>query len=158
MKTKRLLIATCLILATTVGRAQDASKKAPEPEKPVVVSHTASIGGAEIKFITETGKLELKADDGKVKAKIFYVAYRKEGVTDVSKRPITFTFNGGPGSASVWLHLGMAGPQRIRFPDDAKTLRPPYKLEANPHSLLDLTDLVFIDPVSTGLSLSLIHI
>ena len=71
---------------------------------------------------------------------------------DLGKRPISFAFNGGPGSSSVWLHLGMLGPKRIKLPDDAKPLAPPYELLNNPHSLLDITDLVFIDPVSTGFS------
>src|SRR5690606_3899315 len=90
--------------------------------------------------------------EGKPKAHIFFVAYTKKGVEDLGKRPLTFAFNGGPGSSSVWLHLGMLGPKRIKLPDDASFAGPPYELSHNPHSLLDLTDLVFIDPVSTGFS------
>ncbi len=93
----------------------------------------------------------MKSADLTSRADVFFVAYTRE-TNDVGKRPITFCFNGGPGSSSVWLHLGMLGPKRIRFPDDASLLRPPYRLDDNPFSLLDLTDLVFIDPVSTGYS------
>jgi carboxypeptidase C (cathepsin A) len=94
----------------------------------------------------------MKDDEGKPKATIFFIAYTKNGVDDLAQRPITFAFNGGPGSSSVWLHLGMLGPQRVKLPDDASPLPPPFELVANPYSLLDITDLVFIDPVSTGFS------
>ncbi|MDA8745925.1 peptidase S10, partial [Rubripirellula amarantea] len=97
------------------------------------------------------GKMQMKDDDGDVKSEIFSIAYTRDDA-DVGARPITFCFNGGPGSASVWLHMGMLGPQRVRIPDDATTPAPPYSTEHNPHSLLDVTDLVFIDPVSTGYS------
>lgn len=141
------------LTATAQDNAKPEAKKgADAAEKPVVSQHSATIDGVEVKYSVEAGKLDLKADDGKLKARIFYIAYRKDGESDVARRPLTFCFNGGPGSSSVWLHLGMVGPRRIRFPDDASVLRPPYALEANPHSLLDKTDLVFIDPVSTGYS------
>ena len=117
-----------------------------------VTQHTATIGGKEIKYTATAGKLVMKDDEGKPKAMVFFIAYTKDGVDDLSQRPITFAFNGGPGSSSVWLHLGMLGPKRVKVPDDASQTPPPYALEANPHSLLDLTDLVFIDPVSTGFS------
>jgi carboxypeptidase C (cathepsin A) len=83
---------------------------------------------------------------------MFFIAYTKDGVEDPSTRPITFAFNGVPGSSSVWLHLGMLGPKWVKIPDDASAVPPPYGLSANPYSLLDITDLVFIDPVSTGFS------
>src|SRR5229473_2853588 len=89
---------------------------------------------------------------GKAKASIFYVAYTKDDVGDASQRPITFSFNGGPGSASVWLHLGLLGPRRVQMGDAGALRPPPYKLVDNDASLLDVTDLVFIDPVSTGYS------
>jgi carboxypeptidase C (cathepsin A) len=109
------------------------------------------IGDQTIEYSVETGTLTQTDDSGKEKAKVFFVAYKKLG-TDKAKRPVTFAFNGGPGSSSVWLHLGMLGPKRIKFPDDASYLKPPYELTDNPHSILDVTDLVFIDPVSTGFS------
>ncbi|MFO0788973.1 MAG: peptidase S10 [Pirellulales bacterium] len=117
-----------------------------------VTHHTAKIGDQEIKYTATAGKLVMKDDEGKPKAQVFYVAYTRDGVDELGKRPVTFAFNGGPGSSSVWLHLGMLGPQRVKVPDDASQQPPPFKLEANPHSLLDITDLVFIDPVSTGFS------
>jgi carboxypeptidase C (cathepsin A) len=121
-------------------------------DKISVTQHTTTIQGKEISYTATTGKLVMKNDEGKPKASIFFIAYTKDGVQDLSKRPITFAFNGGPGSSSVWLHLGMLGPKRVKVPSDAKPLAPPYELVANPYSLLDITDLVFIDPVSTGFS------
>ncbi|MEZ6135329.1 MAG: peptidase S10 [Pirellulaceae bacterium] len=117
----------------------------------VIQTGTATIDGSTFEYQVETGTLTQTSDDGSEKAKVFFVAYTRPG-SDEAARPVTFAFNGGPGSSSVWLHLGMLGPQRIVFPDDASYLRPPYQLEQNPHSLLDVTDLVFIDPVSTGFS------
>jgi len=129
---------------------KDGDKK--DEDKFVTTEHVATIQGQELKYTVTAGKLAMKSDDGKAKAHIFFVAYTKNGVEDIGKRPISFAFNGGPGSSSVWLHLGMLGPKRIKLPDDASSLAPPYELANNPHSLLDVTDLVFIDPVSTGFS------
>ncbi len=131
---------------------KDDEDKDDDEDKVVSTEHTAVIQGKELKYTATAGKLVMKSDDGKSKAHIFFIAYTKNGVEDLGRRPITFAFNGGPGSSSVWLHLGMLGPKRVKLPDDAVPLAPPYELTNNPHSLLDITDLVFIDPVSTGFS------
>jgi carboxypeptidase C (cathepsin A) len=132
-------------------KAKDDKDKKPE-EKIVVTKHSVRIGGQEIKYTATAGTILLKTEDGTPKASIFYVAYTKDDVSDVSQRPIAFTFNGGPGSASVWLHLGAFGPRRVQMGDAGTLLPPPYKLVDNESSLLDVSDLVFIDPVSTGYS------
>ena len=96
----------------------------------------------------------MKTDDPKKKAKasIFFVAYTKDDVKDVARRPLTFCFNGGPGSSAVWLHLGLLGPLHVPVNDDASLSPARPVLKPNPHSLLDQTDLVFVDPVNTGYS------
>jgi carboxypeptidase C (cathepsin A) len=128
-------------------------KKPPAPEeKSVVTKHSLKIDGKEIKYTATAGTILLKLEDGTPKASIFYVAYIKDDVPDASQRPITFSFNGGPGSSSVWLHLGLLGPRRVQMGDAGSLLPPPYKLVDNDTSLLDVSDLVFIDPVSTGYS------
>jgi len=128
-------------------------KKPPVPEEKIVqTKHSLKIGGQEIKYTATAGTILLKLEDGTPKASIFYVAYTKDDVTDASQRPLTFSFNGGPGSASVWLHLGLFGPRRVQMGDAGALLPPPYKLVDNDVSLLDISDLVFIDPVSTGYS------
>lgn len=114
-------------------------------------SHTLNINGNVISYDAKAGTLLMKTENGKNKASFFYVAYMKNDVKDFSKRPITFCFNGGPGSSSVWLHLGTFGPKRVLF-DEKGYANPPYTLVDNDQSILDLTDLVFIDPVSTGYS------
>ena len=128
-------------------------KKPPVPEEKVVqTKHSLKISGQEIKYTATAGTILLKLEDGTPKASIFYVAYTKDDVSDASQRPLTFSFNGGPGSASVWLHLGLLGPRRVQMGDAGTLLPPPYKLVDNDASLLDISDLVFIDPVSTGYS------
>jgi carboxypeptidase C (cathepsin A) len=128
-------------------------KKPPAPEEKVVqTKHSIKTGGQEIKYTATAGTILLKLEDGTPKASIFYVAYTKDDVSDASQRPITFSFNGGPGSSSVWLHLGLLGPRRVQMGDAGALLPPPYKLVDNDVSLLDISDLVFIDPVSTGYS------
>jgi carboxypeptidase C (cathepsin A) len=126
-------------------------KSAAHEERLVTTEHTAAIAGKEVEYQATAGMLALKSEDLKTQAEMFFIAYTVEP-EEGRQRPITFCFNGGPGSSSVWLHLGMLGPKRIALPDDAQPLPPPYKLQNNPYSMLDVTDLVFIDPVSTGYS------
>lgn len=134
-------------------KSGDKSKDDKKPEEKVVqTKHTVKIGGQEIKYTATAGTILLKLEDGTPKASVFYVAYTKDDVSDLTKRPVTFTFNGGPGAASIWLHLGAFGPRRVQMGDVSALLPPPYKLVDNEYSLLDITDLVFIDPVSTGYS------
>ncbi len=127
-------------------------EKKPPEEKIVQTKHSVKIGGQEIKYTATAGTILLKLEDGTPKASIFYVAYTKDDVSDASQRTLTFSFNGGPGSSSVWLHLGLFGPRRVQMGDAGTLLPPPYKVVENDVSLLDISDLVFIDPVSTGYS------
>ncbi|GAC1634450.1 MAG: peptidase S10 [Candidatus Acidiferrum sp.] len=126
-------------------------KKAPE-DKTVLTKHSVKIGGQEIKYTATAGTMVLKLEDGTPKASIFYVAYTKDDIADLTKRPITFAFNGGPGAGSLWLHIGALGPRRVEMGDVGNLLAPPYKLVDNEASILDVTDIVFIDPVTTGFS------
>lgn len=145
-------------------------EKKPAEERPVPqdqimeTQHTITINGQEIAYTVTTGTIVLKeesekkgeeagASDGeKPKASVFFMAYTRNEVADRASRPLTFSFNGGPGSSSVWLHLGLLGPRRVLMGDAGSLLPPPYKMGDNPASILDATDLVFIDPVSTGFS------
>lgn len=136
----------------------------PVVDNLVETQHSIVINGQEIRYSVTTGTIVLKeeqektgekageSEGEKAKAAIFFTAYTREDVEDKSKRPITFSFNGGPGSASVWLHLGVLGPRRVLMDEIGNPLPPPYRLVDNDFSLLDVTDLVFIDPVSTGYS------
>ncbi|HEX6385108.1 MAG TPA: peptidase S10 [Anaerolineae bacterium] len=132
-----------------------------EPKDEIAVTqHAVTINGREVKYTATAGTIVLKeeeekdekAEGEKAKATVFFVAYSRDDVEDVSQRPLTFSFNGGPGSSSVWLHLGVLGPRRVMAGDEGNLLPPPYRLVDNDYSVLDVTDLVFIDPVSTGFS------
>jgi carboxypeptidase C (cathepsin A) len=116
-----------------------------------VTRNSVTINGKKIDYIATTGYADLRNDTGKAIAKIFFTYYRKDG-EEPGKRPLTFAFNGGPGSSSVWLHLGALGPKRVLLEDDGKATAPPYQYVNNEYSWLDKSDLVFIDPVSTGYS------
>ena len=138
---------------------KDEPKKDAKPaggEKLSVTEHEATIGGRTLKYKATAGTYPLKDDAGKTKADLFFVAYERlpmpATAVDAAKRPVTFVFNGGPGAASVWLHLGTAGPKRVKLTESGAAPPPPYQVVDNEHSWLDATDLVFIDPVGTGYS------
>lgn len=119
---------------------------------PVVTRHEIRIGGRALRYTVTTGIMPLRNLAGETEARIFYMAYTLDGVGDRSQRPLMFSFNGGPGSASVWLHMGALGPRRVAMLDDGQMPPPPYRLVDNESTWLDFTDLVFIDPVGTGYS------
>ena len=156
--------------------------KADADPAPVVTAHTITVNGKVIHYHATTGYMVLKEEEGKPlvpgatpppapaasddkkddakpskdglksKAKVFFVAYTMDDVTDPATRPVTFCFNGGPGSASIWLHMGSFAPRRAKLTDEGEAPPPPYQLVDNESTWLDRTDLVFIDPVSTGYS------
>lgn len=117
--------------------------------------HTVTIDGEQVRYSATAGTITLRGEERQPTGEVFYVAYTRDGVQSKDDRPVTFVYNGGPGSASVWLHLGALGPRRVVTEDTAHTSPPPYHLVPNGHSPLDETDLVFIDPVGTGYSRTL---
>ena len=121
------------------------------PAEPVVSQHTGRFNGQTVAYTTEVGWLPIR-EDGKVVAKMGYIAYTKSGVTDARTRPLIISFNGGPGTASVWMHLGYTGPRRVTYDDEGFQQLPPAGLEDNPHSILDTADIVYVDPIGTGFS------
>ena len=154
-----LAAATALVAAEPPNAAEkegagEAKKQetpaVPKPEQSVT-AHTIKVGGAVLKYRATAGTLVIRNDDEEAVAAIEYVAYTKDGV-EASRRPVTFAYNGGPGSSSLWLHMGALGPRRIVTTDAAPTPPPPYQVVDNEETPLDVTDLVMIDPVGTGLS------
>lgn len=131
-----------------------APRPAASPEReepPVVTKQSIIVGGRQLNYTTTTGFMPIKnAVSGETEARIFYIAYTLDNAP--KNRPLMFSFNGGPGSASVWLHLGALGPKRIKMLDDGMMPPPPYEMEVNQSTWLTETDLVFIDPVGTGYS------
>lgn len=134
-----------------------ATAPAPDREQRVVTEHAATIGGQRIDYDATVGNIVLRDTADQPIASIFYTAYARRGVHDPGRRPITFAYNGGPGSSSVWIHMGAFGPRRVAIPDTAHAPPPPYTIVDNENSLLDRTDIVFIDPVGTGFSKPLGH-
>jgi len=130
----------------------DAATIPDATHKPVFTTNTVTIAGQRVTYNAEAGMLPILKNDGTTSASIFYIAYTRVGETNKSSRPITFCFNGGPGSSSVWLHLGALGPRRVKMNDDGTLPPPPFGLVDNEYSILDNSDLVFIDPVATGFS------
>jgi len=118
---------------------------------PVVTHHSITVGGKVLNYTAATGRLPIKRGDGKIEAEMFFVAYTLDG-QQASQRPLTFAFNGGPGSASVWLHMGALGPKRVVLQANGFMPAPPYRLEDNPNTLLDRSDVVMVDAMGTGYS------
>ncbi len=158
LKKRFALAASLLAVADPVfSQPPAASPPAKEADQPIpapivsVTRHSGTFGGQRIAYSATASETYLKAADGTPKASLFSIAYVKEP-RDPS-RPVTFLFNGGPGSGSLWLHMGAFGPKRVAIPSDARDDGgPPFPILDNPDSLLDATDIVFIDPVGTGFS------
>ena len=165
----RALLATALFaapLATPAAAAQDSddakadTKAAKEPTPaptpspapaPASIHQRLTLNGKPIAYTATAATVDLKDAKNETTARMFFVAYTADGA-DPKQRPVTFLFNGGPGSASLWLHMGSFGPMRVEVPDAQPVAPPPYRLVENSDSLLDRTDLVFVDAVGTGFS------
>ncbi len=134
--------------------AAEESLEAPphHEEEFVATSHTVRIGRKKVGYTATAGRMLLREEDGKKQATFFFVGYTRDDVDEPASRPIVFAFNGGPGSSSVWLHLGALGPRRVVLADDGMPVPPPGRLVDNDQSILDVADLVFIDPIGTGYS------
>ena len=134
------------------ARKEEKSKEEKEDEKPPIVTHhEIHVHGATLKYTATTGMMPISDEDGNVEAHIFYIAYTLDNPPS-GPRPLTFCFNGGPGSSSVWLHMGAIGPRKVKLEPDGNMPQPPFELEDNQDTWLDQSDLVFIDPVGTGYS------
>ncbi len=151
----------CAFLSASLVAQAATPKKAATPrpaakpmqqEHTVVTRHQITLGGRTIGYSATAGNLILKNEKGAPEASVFYVAYTQDGA-DRSRRPVTFLYNGGPGAATIYLHMGALGPRRIAFPSNASpNSGPPYALTDNQSSLLDKSDLIFIDAPGTGYS------
>jgi carboxypeptidase C (cathepsin A) len=127
-------------------------KAVPEETPPVITPHQITIGGKTLDYYTTTGLMPLKNDKGEIEARLFFTAYTLGSAEGDRNRPLMFSFNGGPGSSSVWLHMGGLAPKRVRMLDDGAMPPPPFEVIDNDSTWLEQTDLVFVDPVDTGYS------
>ena len=165
MKNVWLLLALAIPMTIPgVSRAQDKDAKPtekpadsaaatpPPKEESSVTDHSIKISGQTIPYKATAATIMLKNEKDEPTALVFYVAYTRSDVKDLSQRPVSFVYNGGPGSSTVWLHMGSFSPRRVMTVNADATPPAPYKLLENPYCLLDKSDLVFVDPVGTGFS------
>lgn len=159
----RMTIVVWLVLGLSMTAAFAASDVPPAKAENLspavhefVSHHKIEIGKEVLNYTAVAGEIILTDREGSPAASLFSISYFKDGVTNAAARPITFLFNGGPGSSAVWLHLGAFGPQRLNLSSDPTNPGgPPYELRDNPHTLLRYSDLVFVDPIGTGYSRAL---
>ena len=157
--TRIMLFAAAMLLAAFPVLAEDKPEletgEAPRREAPEArsksTSHSIRIDGQAVKYTATVGWLILENDKGEPHARFGYTAYTRDGIGNLARRPVMFAFNGGPGSSSIWLHMGILGPKRVVVTDEGFT-PPPSERVDNEFSVLDVTDIVMIDPVGTGFS------
>jgi carboxypeptidase C (cathepsin A) len=148
LKNRQAWLVWCIYL---LGSLWPLSAGAMDDPKPAVTEHEVLINGQSVRYRATAGTLPALDSQGQTVAGLFYVYYQRLDGTPTATRPLTFSFNGGPGSSSVWMHIGYTGPRRLQLDPEGFPTQP-YGLKDNPHSILDVTDLVYIDPVNTGFS------
>jgi carboxypeptidase C (cathepsin A) len=156
----RHFIVIVVLLLPFGAAAQQPSPSAPAgsgaaadlKETVTTTKHAIDVGGQRIAYTATAGTIVLRDDKNKAEASVFYVAYTRDDVTDRARRPIFYSFNGGPGTASVWMHMGFTGPRKVVYEDEGMMPAPPFRLVNNDHAIIDVADIVFIDPVGTGYS------
>lgn len=152
MVIKRICLFTAVLLQIFVANAYSQEISADKSES-LTSEHSIRLANGKIDYKVVAGNTAFKDDEGKPEASIFSTYYARTNIKEAQNRPILFIFNGGPGSSSVWLHLGVFGPKIVEIPSDAQAVpAAPYTIKDNPLSLLDIADMVFIDPVGTGYS------
>eukprot|EP01047_Picozoa_sp_COSAG01_P090634 COSAG01_NODE_22438_length_855_cov_2.394180_1_plen_193_part_01 len=144
--------------AATVGEQQQQQQqqlaqyaRKLKVESAVASQHSINIGGASVPYTATCGTQPVWNGDGDVIASLFYTFYQRTDIPDKSARPLVFSFNGGPGSASLWMHIAFTGPVQLNISEEGYPLQP-YGVKPNPHSILDVADILYIDPVNTGFS------
>ncbi len=140
-----------LIPLLTISLFSVAQDRAIEVESEVKTTHETTIKGKKIPYSAYAGTQPVWNEDGKAVATLFYTYYEREGISNRTRRPLVISFNGGPGSASVWMHIAYTGPRILNIDDEGYPIQP-YGIKANPHSILDVADIVFVNPVNTGYS------
>ena len=144
---KNIIILFCLLISFL----SHAQKRKLPVDTIVITNHSTVIKGKKLNYQAQTGTQPVWDDDGNPIASLFYTYYKRTDIKNVSERPLIFSFNGGPGSASVWMHLAYTGPKILKIDDEGYPIQP-YGYKSNPNSILDVADIVFINPVNTAYS------
>ncbi|MEX0724107.1 MAG: carboxypeptidase [Gracilimonas sp.] len=145
-----MLMAVLLIFSASIS-AQEVEERTSKVDWSNTSEHQVTIKGERVPYTTTVGNQPVWNDDGKPIASLFYTYYERTDVSDKTRRPLVFSFNGGPGSASVWMHIGYTGPKLLKIDDEGFPIQP-YGVEDNPHSILDVADIVFVNPVNVAFS------
>ncbi|RUA35111.1 MAG: carboxypeptidase, partial [Bacteroidetes bacterium] len=140
-----------LVLGLTLNSLSYSQERKIEAENEVVTKHEVIIKGDKISYSAQTGTQPVWDKDGKPIAAVHYTYYKRSGVSNMGRRPLVISFNGGPGSASVWMHLAYTGPKILNIDDEGYPIQP-YGIKDNPHSILDVADIIYVNPVNTGYS------
>ena len=143
------LVFVAFIMGVTNSTAGQ-SAKAPV-DTSITTQHEQTINAQEVRYTAKVGNQPVRNDDGEPIATLFYTYYERTDVDDNEQRPLVISFNGVPGSASVWMHIGYTGPKRVKIGDEGFPIQP-YGVENNPHSILDVADIIYVNPVNTGFS------
>src|SRR4051794_716543 len=146
-----LLSALLLHAQTPQGQNPPAAAHEPPEEKPSVTRHRMTLRGKMLEYTATAARMPIKNEQGHAEAEMFYVAYTLDNPS-AGKRPLTAAFNGGPGSATIWLHMGCFGPKRVKMLPNGFMPPPPFTWEDNQNTILDKSDLVFVDAIGTGYS------
>lgn len=148
---KRTLLSSALVAFTVLTGAPLPAQEAPATAD-WTTTHSVQVAGQTVEYTATVGSIILRDGSEEPTGELFYTAYFRANVPDRVSRPVIFAYNGGPGSASFWLHMGIMGPRRVRTPVVGHQAPPPYEIVDNPHTLLDVADIVMIDPIGTGFS------
>jgi carboxypeptidase C (cathepsin A) len=151
MQKIKLLTSLLLSILVLCGMSVNATERVISTDSFVLTEHKTEIKGKRVSYSAKTGTQPVWDDEGKPVATLFYTYYKRTDVKDSSNRPLIMSFNGGPGSASVWMHVAYTGPRILNIDDEGYPVQP-YGVQTNPYSILDVADIVFVNPVNTGYS------
>jgi carboxypeptidase C (cathepsin A) len=147
----RLHVAPLLVTLIAAATPLDAQNLSAPLDTAITSEHAVTIDGQRVPYRAMAGHQPVMNADGAPIASLFYVYYERSDIRDRTRRPLVISFNGGPGSASVWMHIGYTGPRFLNIDDEGFPVQP-YGVRDNPHSILDVADIVYVDPVNTGFS------
>ncbi len=146
----RCALLSLVLLAAAAATAQAQDRMLPV-DTTITTSHEVTIKGQRVPYTATVGTQPVYGEDGKPVAALLYTYYERTDVADKSRRPLCISFNGGPGSGSLWMHLGYTSPKQLIIDEEGYPVQP-YGVRDNPHSILDVADIVFVNPVNTGFS------
>ncbi|NNE46597.1 MAG: carboxypeptidase [Rhodothermales bacterium] len=148
---KCIAVCTCLLATSLATQVTSAQKRELPVDTTISSRHEVTVNGKKVPYVATVGTQPVYGEDGEPVASLFYTFYERSDITDRSRRPLFISFNGGPGSGSLWMHLGYTSPKQLIIDDEGYPVQP-YGVRDNPHSIIDVADIVYVNPVNTGFS------